>query len=58
MNDVRNNAIKICLEHILETEYDCYLEYCNDENLNPHNIIDNDHIYACALVALDLKFNY
>lgn len=58
MNDVRNNAIKICLEHILETEYDCYLEYCNDENLNPCNIIDNDHIYARALVALDMKFNY
>lgn len=56
------DRLKEVAEYIIDCEsgeYDSYMSYCQENNLNPKNITKKkqlNHVYAKALVGLDLEF--
>jgi hypothetical protein len=42
---------ELCINYILEHEEGDYLEYCEDNNLDASDYINNPHIYAAAVLA-------
>lgn len=48
------DSAMMCIEYILETEYEDYFHWCKTEELDP-NDLDNEHIYTTACKALGIK---
>jgi hypothetical protein len=47
---MENKNIRLCIAYILETEYENYIDYCEENDLNPEELHIN-HIYAIAYLA-------
>lgn len=42
--------------YILETERDSYIDYCDENGWKACEIDQNNHVYARALLALELEW--
>jgi hypothetical protein len=52
----KQDATNKVLYYILYTEKENYVNYCEENELDPSNINANEHVYARALVGLGLTF--
>ena len=46
----------VCVHYILETELENYEEWCEENNFDPANLKENNHVYAKALLAVGHAF--
>jgi hypothetical protein len=54
------NALTRIVEYILESEYENYRTYCEENELDARNIrgdVQGRHVYALALIGLGMEFN-
>ena len=50
------NNIKEVLLYILDTEFDNYVNFCIENNLDKDDYLNNNHIYSKACLAWDLEY--